>query len=411
MRELGALHCNPAQAEQRALQLAQALDQGDWVQLLPPVGTSGLIPRALLPDGPGVVVASGGTSGGQQHCLQPCSHLDLSASATGQWLQQQGYDLQQCMVLNPLPLHHVSGLMSWWRSRCWRIGHAWLQPGLMRDPDALEQLCGSLPGWGEQLVLMSLVPTQLQRLLTHNAGVRVLKACAVIWVGGAVLSPALMKAARAEGLRLAPCYGSTETAAMVTALAPEDFLAGATGCGSPLEDVELQLTQAGALQVRTARLALARWLGEGLEDVRDQQGWWTSGDAGCLITESNRVCLSIAGRLDGAIHSGGETVFPEQLEARLQVAAVGLPVEAVLLLAVEDREWGQRLVALVRPAAGANGEDLIKQLRHLCVDWPPADRPMHWRLCPMLAPMANGKWQRGYWQQWLRLLEAESTEF
>ena len=205
MRELVALRCNPAQAEQRALQLAQALEQGDWVQLLPPVGTSGLIPRALLPDGPGVVVASGGTSGGQQHCLQPCSHLDLSASATGQWLQQQGYDLQQCMLLNPLPLHHVSGLMSWWRSRCWRVGHAWLQPGLMRDPDALEQLCGALPGWGEQQILISLVPTQLQRLLTHNAGVRVLKACAVIWVGGAVLSPVLMKAARAKGLRLAPC--------------------------------------------------------------------------------------------------------------------------------------------------------------------------------------------------------------
>ena len=410
MTELLALRCDPADLESSALQLEQALNRQAWVQLLPPVGAGRVISSDLLPQGSGFVIASGGSSGGRQHCLLPCNHLDQSAWATGEWLQSQGMELPQCLLLNPLPLHHVSGLMPWWRSRCWRVGHAWLQPGLMRDPDALEQLCGSLPGWGEQPVLMSLVPTQLQRLLTHNAGLRVLKACAVIWVGGAVLSPVLMKAARAEGLRLAPCYGATETAAMVTALAPEDFLAGATGCGSPLDDVELQLTQTGALQVRTERLALARWSGEGLEDVRDQQGWWTSGDAGCLTTESNQLRLSIAGRLDGAIHSGGETVFPEQLEVRLQAAALGLPLEAVLLLAVEDREWGQRLVALVRPAAGANGEDLIKQLRHLIADWPSADRPMHWRLCPMLAPMANGKWQRGHWQQWLRLLEAESTE-
>ncbi len=104
-------------------------------------------------------------------------------------------------------------------------------------------------------------------------------------------------------------------------------------------------------------------------------------------------------------------MFPEQLECRLQAAAVGLPLEAVLLLAVEDKEWGQRLVALVRPAAGANGEDLIKQLCDLCAAWPPADRPMHWRLCPMLAPMANGKWQRGHWQQWLRLLEEKVQSF
>ena len=60
--------------------------------------------------------------------------------------------------------------------------------------------------------------------------------------------------------------------------------------------------------------------------------------------------LTLLGRLDGAIHSGGVTVFPEQLEVRLMAAAreVGLPLKAVLLLGVHDPEWGERLVVLVR---------------------------------------------------------------
>ena len=68
-----------------------------------------------------------------------------------------------------------------------------------------------------------------------------------------------------------------------------------------------------------------------LQRLTDAAGWWRSGDRARL-----RPGLQILGRLDTAMHSGGETVFPEQLEQRLQAAAraAGLAVDAVLLLGV-----------------------------------------------------------------------------
>jgi O-succinylbenzoic acid--CoA ligase len=277
-----------------------------------------------------------------------------------------------------------------------------LAPDLLRHPEALAPAL-ALPA--DRPVLLSLVPTQLQRLLAVASAVEWLRQVAVIWVGGAPLPIALAEWARRAGLRLAPCYGATETAAMVCALEPDRFLAGASGCGRPLADVELQIDAAsGAIALRAARLSPG-WLAAGQWQPlpRNGAGWWCSGDGG----ELGPAGLLVRGRLDGAIHSGGETVFPEELEERLQAAAAqaGLPLQALLLLPVTDPEWGQRLVALVRPLAGADPEVLVAQLAACCQTWPAAERPKRWLPCAQLAPTADGKWQRQRWQQWMASLE------
>jgi O-succinylbenzoic acid--CoA ligase len=279
----------------------------------------------------------------------------------------------------------------------------------MRDPARLAAIAPVDPG---RAALLSLVPTQLQRLMATAEGLAWLQQLAVIWVGGAPLPPQLAERARRAGLRLAPCYGATETAAMVCALAPDRFLAGAAGCGVPLADVQLRFDE-GAVEVRCGRLSPG-WLEHGqLRPLpRSAQGWWRSGDAGLLGPEG----LELLGRLDGAIHSGGETVFPEQLEPRLLALAqaAGLPLQAVLLLPIDDPEWGQRLVALVRPEAGPPGPalawpDLQHHLRQLCEPWAPAERPTRWLRCPELAQSPLGKWQRSRWRAWVGELEAMQT--
>lgn len=408
MSERLMLRCDPSELETCCQKLIGALQQGAWVQLQAAAVEQPLIPEALLPEGPGVVIASGGTSGGRKHCLQPSRHLDQSAEATAEWLLRQGLSPTQSLVLNPLPLHHVSGLMPWWRSRCWGAEHVFLTSHLMRDPEALALWFQSCPGLGDRPVLLSLVPTQLKRLLDQPQGVYCLQRCAVIWIGGSPLSEPMAERARRAGLRLAPCYGSSETAAMVTALPPEQFLAGVTGSGSPLSDVQLRLGEAGAIQVKTPRLALGCWTdqcSETLVDLQDPHGWWESGDLGELMPAESPAGLGlrVLGRRDGAIHCGGETVFPEQLELRLldQASGAHLALAAVLFLAVEDEEWGQRLVALVRPRCGEDEAGLLKGLKQCCAEWIAAERPAQWIVCPDLLATDSGKWERHYWRDWL----------
>ena len=385
---------------QRLVALAGPGQQGDLAQAL---GGATQEMAALARFGAAVVVGSGGSAGGRHWCLQPLAHLQASAEATASWLVSLGLEPSACLHLDPLPLHHVSGLLPLVRARHWGGKWRWLAPSLLRRPQDLPQAC-PLPR--DRPVLLSLVPTQLARLMASPAATAWLAGCAVIWVGGAGLPAPLAAAARRARLPLAPCYGATETAAMVCALPPQRFLAGAAGCGEPLGDVALRLDGAtGAVEVRCGRLSPGRLEAGRLRPLPLQPGgWWRSGDAGRLGAEG----LEVLGRLDGALHSGGETVFPERLEERLQEQAsrAGAGLEALLLLARPDPEWGEHLVALVRPLHRDDGQELLVALQAITAAWPHAERPRHWHLCPSLAPTATGKWARGRWQRWLDSLEA-----
>lgn len=383
--------------------------------------------------GPALVLGSGGSGGARRWCLQPLSHLEASAQACGVWLLEQGIDPGRCLHLAALPLHHIGGLMPLIRARQWRAELRWLPPSLLRSPHQLPAAC-PLPA--DRPVLLSLVPTQLHRLLQSPEALAWLRRCAVIWVGGAALDPDQARRARAAALPLAPCYGATETAAMVCALPPERFLAGQEGCGAPLADVALRLEPlgepgGGVVAVRTPRLSPGWLEGGRLRPFNGADGWWRSGDAGLWIPAAAGEegaapgvrgmrrdarpgpvsSLAILGRLDGAILSGGETVFPEQLERRLRRRAgqLELPLEQVLLLGVADPPWGERLVALVRPRAGADAGGLVAALRQIAAGWPAPQRPRSWRLCSDLAPTAAGKWERARWRAWLERQAGEES--
>ena len=397
---MARLICDPERPQRNATALEMAMEASAWVQLLGPHAHADCPDEAVLPAGHGLLLSGGGSSGERRLCLQPWRHLDASAAATGDWLRSIGLQPERSWLFNPLPFHHMSGLMPWWRSRCWRAKHVWIAPSQLKEPSTLMDLSPSLAAPEEEPWLLSLVPSQLMRLLANPAGLLWLQRFAVIWVGGAALPAAAADQARQAGLRLSPCYGSTETAAMVTALPPQRFLAGEDGCGDPLNDVELTLMPDRALGVRTPRLAIGRWSAQRQPHVSslcDGNGWWRSGDAADLSAG-----LRVLGRLDGAIHSGGETVFPEQLENRLLVAAeqADLPIEAVLMLGLPDPEWGERLVALIRTSDPA----VLPALERLTDGWPPADRPRRWLLCPDLAPSSTGKWHRQRWRDWVTAL-------
>ena len=191
---------------------------------------------------------------------------------------------------------------------------------------------------------------------------------------------------------------------MVTVQAPLDFLAGTGGCGRPLDGVRLRRNQQGALAVHCDRLAVARLDGTGgLCALSDANGWWHSADLAELEGSPTDPQLHLLGRIDDAIHSGGVTVFPSQLEQRLlrEARKQGLPLDAVLFLGLVNREWGERLVALVRWSSADVSSDAFDCLRRLVSEWPAPERPQHWIQCQELECSAAGKWERARWQNWL----------
>lgn len=355
---------------------AERLDDGDQ-RPIPSAGS-----------GAAVVVGSGGSGGQRRWCLQPLDHLRRAAQSLVGWpagghgSRDRTLPLRLAGLANPLPLHHISGLMPPLRSQAIGIPHRFLSRDQWRETGHLP----SLSGWG-----LFLVPTQLQWLMGDVGGLDWLQQLACCWVGGAALAPALRQQARRSGLNISPCYGSTETSAMAAALDPRQFLAGVESCGFPFSHVELRIASgensANPLEIRTPTLTPGFLVDGDLQPLQRDHGWWRTNDRARLTKDG----LQILGRLDDAINSGGEMVFPEVIEASL--AGLG-GLEAVLVVGLEDVHWGQRLVGLYR------GTTSVAVLKKAVSRLPPAERPKQWIHCPHLAPDALGKWKRHRWQGW-----------
>ncbi len=404
MSRFSVIKCDPQKKNECTKKIVKAFEKKIWVELLPPKGIEASFPSSSLPAGSGIIISSSGSIGGPHYCLQPIKNLNQSALASGNWLKAQGINPKECLILNSLPLYHVSGFMPWWRHLTWNAKHHWISPSLMNQPFQLERYCRQLTKNSSQSILTSLVPTQLKSLINDPYGSKWLQSLSLIWVGGSSIPADIAEKARNQSINLAPCYGATETAAMVTALSPQDFLTGNNSVGSPLEDIEINISHSNLLKIKTSRLAISKWRNNQFESITDSKGWWEAGDLGEYLNIKNKQSLRILGRRDSAINSGGETVFPEQLQLQLMDTIIKnkVQVKEVFLLGADDNKWGQRIAALIRfKEKETNKLEIISFINHLIRDWEPAKKPSNWYDCPELARNVNDKWEIKKWRNWL----------
>jgi fatty-acyl-CoA synthase len=140
-------------------------------------------------------------------------------------------------------------------------------------------------------------------------------------------------------------YGSTEVGA-AAALADSDVLSKPGSVGVPPPGVDLRLSDAGEVCVRSA------YLTDGYFDEPEKtaaalrDGWFHTGDIGALDEEGY---LAIVGRLKELIRSGGESVAPAEVEAVLSDAA---GVADVSVVGLPDEQWGEVVCAVVVESAG-----------------------------------------------------------
>tara|TARA_Y100001968_G_scaffold330253_1_gene381567 strand:- start:1759 stop:3000 length:1242 start_codon:yes stop_codon:yes gene_type:complete len=406
MNNLLTLHYEINKTNEFIAQLSTAIKKNIWIEIVSSEKKSTDIPHKLLPKNPGVIITSSGSTGGPNKCLHPFLNLDQSANATGEWLIEQNLLPRDCIIFNPLSMHHIAGLMPWWRSRSWGAEHIFITPETMRNPILLIRKYKEILAQKNYNLLISLVPTQLHRLLSHPEGIKFLKAFAIIWVGGALLPESIAKAAREKKINLAPCYGASETAAMISALKPKDFLEGQNNCGDLLQDVKISIDKNNNLKVRTNRIAIGHWKNETLETIQTKDGWWESGDIAKIVKNKRNIQLKILGRIDTAINTGGETIFPEVLESRLLESAKqkGIPLKNTIFLSLNDKEWGDKLTALTKWEEELNSTQeaiMLKKLTQIVSNWPPEERPKSWINCPELKRNRLGKYERFKWFNWL----------
>ena len=406
MTKLAVVKCVPQKKFECSREILKNFDNHHWVYLAPPKDQTKIPISPTLPAGEGVIISSGGSIGGPHLCLQSINNLTNSALTTGKWLENYGLNPKECIILNSLPLHHVSGFMPWWRHQTWGAQHHWIPHSMMHEPIELESFSKALTNKYRRPLITSLVPTQLLYLISNTYGLKWLQSLAIIWVGGASIPSELAEKARKKSINLAPCYGATETAAMVTCLSPKDFLNGSNSVGFPLEDVEIKINKRNLLMIKTSRIAISIWQENKLERIKNSNGWWETGDLAQYVTLNNRKAVKILGRRDSAINSGGETIFPEDVEMKLMkiISKNQIQINDIFVLGVSDRKWGQSLVALIRfKEKEINKYQIVSLISHLIKDWHTSKKPVKWYDCPQLSRNINEKREVSKWQNWVGL--------
>ena len=194
---------------------------------------------------------------------------------------------------------------------------------------------------------LSLVPTQLLRLLQEKESIRVLREMKAILLGGGPLPQDLLQQAAVYKLPVITTYGCTEAASQVTASALPLSTRGPWSSGRVLPGRQLRVAADGELAVRGKTLFCGYAVSHGkLDKARSQDDWFATGDLGRLDEQGN---LHVVGRKDNRIVSGGENIQAEEVEAALRLHP---GVHEVAVVPLPSEEFGQRPVAFVQFAQG-----------------------------------------------------------
>ena len=216
-----------------------------------------------------------------------------------------------------------------------------------------------------QVTAMVVVPVMLSRMLDHLEGLQPkpnLSSLRIVFVSGSQLGAELASRALKDlGPIVYNLYGSTEIA-FASIARPKDLSINPATVGPVVKGIVVKILDDNGNEVPTGQVGrifvrntfpFKGYTGGGGKQIID--GMLSSGDVGYF---DEHGLLYVSGRDDEMIVSGGENVFPAEVEDLIS----GHPevIEATAL-GVEDKEWGARLKAFVVKAEGATiDEDAIK---------------------------------------------------
>ncbi len=331
------------------------------------------------PDAPVLLVYTSGTTGRPKGALHTIANLMANARAAIK-AQQLGPDDR---VLTLLPLFHVGGLCIQTLPALLAGASVVLHPRF--DPAA---------AWRdlvhERITLTLMVPAVMKALIEHPAFVATtLPHLRAIWAGSSVLPDHLLQAWHQRGVPVCNVYGATETGPFSIALESEYACTHLGACGWPAWGVEARLDQAsedgvGEICLRGPAIVRRYWPDQ---PALDDQGWFHTGDLARIDPD---LSWRIVGRAKDMIISGGENIYPAEIEHILsrhpvvaECAAIGLP----------DPRWGEQVVAVVvfKPGVCAPPDEVLAEVRHQLARY---KHPRRLLVLPQLPRTALGKVQK-----------------
>ena len=277
-----------------------------------------------IDDDVALVVTTSGTTGAPKGALLTAAALSASAAAThdrlggpGQWLLA-------------LPPYHIAGVQVLVRSLLAGTVPAELDISAGFD---IHQLPSAVLELGSGRRYTALVAAQLAKALTDPAATAALAGLDAVLIGGGPAPRPILDAATGAGINVVRTYGMSETAG------------GCVYDGVPLDGVQVRVDADGRIVIGGPTLA------EGYRNPPDpdpfaEPGWFRTDDIG--VVDDSGV-LSVLGRVDDAISTGGLTVLPQPVEAALRTHPA---VADCAVFGLTDERLGQRVVAAVVVADG-----------------------------------------------------------
>ena len=277
------------------------------------------------------IMYTSGTTGKPKGVLQTFGNHFYSAVSSALNLGLSSADKWLCVA----PIFHISGFSIIMRGLIYGMTVRLVEKFRAEE---LERILAN-----ETVTIMSVVPFMLKKLIQqqNKTNTHYNSAFRCMLLGGGTIDRETLEACLQRSIPVVQCYGMTETCSQIVALRSADALLKLGSVGQPLFSTQLKLSKDGEILLKTPALT------PGYLNLPDKlpskmiDGWYRTGDIGHLDKEGY---LYIDGRADEMLISGGENIFPQEVE---QVYQRYPQINEVAVVGQNDSVWGQVPVAFV----------------------------------------------------------------
>ena len=244
-----------------------------------------------------------------------------------------------------LPLFHVGGLSIITRSAIYGI------QAIVHESFDEHRVNDAIDSDGASIV--SVVAVMLERMLNARGGVPYPSSLRCVLLGGGPASTSLLERAASLNVPVVQTYGLTETCSQLATVSPVDAARKPGSAGKPLYPNEIRISDDDEIVVRGPVVMQGYYENPAATSTAIVDGWLHTGDAGRIDEEG---FLYVLDRRDDLIVTGGENVYPAEVESALSSHPA---IEEAAVIGIPDQTWGQRVIAIVRSNSAVSASDLM----------------------------------------------------